>query len=103
MGQSSATGRAADTSRGSICGGLGLLRIAESIKGPRTSTIPDSSFSYNRLDGLLDLFDFLLDSDVKMGAICVNDVRLGKPESDKIIQLFKRCFARGTSAMRVCS
>ena len=52
-------------------------------------TIPDSSFSYNRLDGLLDMFDFFLASDIKMGEICVNDVRLGKPENDKIIQLLK--------------
>ena len=76
MGQLSAAGRAADTSRGSIYGGLELLRIAESIEGLRTSTVPDSSFFYNRLNGLLDLFTFLLDSDIKMGAICVNDVRL---------------------------
>ncbi|KAH9987791.1 hypothetical protein BJV77DRAFT_1024192 [Russula vinacea] len=68
------------TSKGSICGGLELLRIAESIKGVR-SNIPDRLFprgpNDNKVDGLLNLFDFLLDNGVKMGT------------RDKIIQLLK--------------
>jgi len=76
-------------SRGSICGGLELLRIAESIKGLRTSIVPDDVFPRDpddkRLDGLFTLFDFLLDNDVKMGAVSINDVRQGK--RDKIVQL----------------
>ena len=79
------------TSRGSICGGLELLRIAESIKGLRRPIAPDSDFprgpNDDKLDGLFALFDFLLDNDVKMGTIGINDVRLGK--RDKIIQLLK--------------
>jgi hypothetical protein len=79
------------TSRGSICSGLELLRIAESIKGLRSSAIPDSAFPRQpddqRLEGLFSLFDFLLDNDVKMGSISINDVRYGK--RDKIIQLLK--------------
>ena len=68
---------------------LSLVRGQMATPGLRTSTIPDNSFSYNRLDGLLDMFGFFLDSDIKIGEICVNDVRLGKPENDKIIQLLK--------------
>ena len=69
---------------------MSLVRGQMATPGLRTSiTILYSSFSYNRLDGLLDMFDFFLDRDIKTGEICVNDVRLGKPESDKIIQLFK--------------
>jgi hypothetical protein len=79
------------TSRGSICGGLELLRIAESIKGLGRPTVPDSDFPQgpndDKLDGLLALFDFLLDNDVKMGTISINDVRQGR--RDKIIQLLK--------------
>ncbi|KAH8977537.1 hypothetical protein EDB92DRAFT_1916615 [Lactarius akahatsu] len=82
-------------SKGSICGGLELLRIAESIKGLRSSSVPDSAFPRGRgrgndddkLEGLFTLFDFLLDNDVKMGTVSINDVRQGK--RDKIIQLLK--------------
>ncbi|KAH9056353.1 hypothetical protein EDB87DRAFT_1637438 [Lactarius vividus] len=81
-------------SRGSICGGLELLRIAESIKGLRSSSVPDSAFPRGRgnddddkLEGLFTLFDFLLDNDVKMGTVSINDVRQGK--RDKINQLLK--------------
>ena len=90
-------------STGSICGGLELLRLAESIKGLRSSQVPDSAFPRGRLrgdradnnddddddklDGLFTLFDFLLDNDVKMGAVSINDVRQGR--RDKIIQLLK--------------
>ena len=80
-------------SNGSVCGGLELLRIAESIKGLRSSAVPDSAFPRGRgndddkLEGLFSLFDFLLDNDVKMGAISINDVRQNK--RDKIIQLLK--------------
>jgi len=85
-------------SRGSICGGLELLRIAESIRGLRSSSVPDSAFPRGRgrgdddddddkLEGLFSLFDFLLDNDVKMGTVSINDVRQGR--RDKIIQLLK--------------
>ena len=33
------------------------------------------------------MFDFLLDNDVKMGAVSINDVRQGR--QDKIVQLLK--------------
>ncbi|KAG5716742.1 Protein pob1 [Termitomyces sp. T112] len=77
---------------GPICGGLHLLRIAESIKGKPTSPpVPDSAFPQSptddKLDGLFQLFDFLLDNDVKMGSVSINDVRQGK--RDKIVQLLR--------------
>jgi hypothetical protein len=77
---------------GPICGGLALLRIAESIRGkPSSPPVPDSAFpsdpSDDKLDGLFRLFDFLLDNDVKMGSVSINDVRQGK--RDKIFQLLK--------------
>lgn len=79
------------TPNDSVCGGLELLRIAESIKGVRTHLVPDSAFPRgphdDKLEGLFVLFDFLLDNDVKMGMISINDVRQGK--RDKIIQLLK--------------
>ncbi|KAI9462035.1 hypothetical protein F5148DRAFT_1214326 [Russula earlei] len=79
------------TSKGSVCGGLELLRIAESIKGLRASPVPDSVFPRgphdDTLEGLFSLFDFLLDNDVKMGTVSINDVRQGR--RDKIIQLLK--------------
>ncbi|KAF8914405.1 hypothetical protein CPB84DRAFT_1811707 [Gymnopilus junonius] len=77
---------------GSLCGGLALLRLAESIKGrPSSPPVPDSAFPVDanddKLDGLFRLFDFLLDNEVKMGSVSINDVRQGK--RDKIIQLLK--------------
>lgn len=79
------------TPMGNVCGGLELLRIAESIKGVRNSTVPDSAFprrpNDNTLEGLFQLFDFLLDNDVKMGTVSINDVRQGK--RDKIVQLLR--------------
>ncbi|KAI0065849.1 hypothetical protein BV25DRAFT_1913283 [Artomyces pyxidatus] len=80
-----------DTS-GPICGGLVLLRLAESIKQrPCTPPVPDNAFpsgpNDDKLDGLFRLFDFLLDNDVRMGSVSINDVRQGK--RDKIIQLLK--------------
>jgi hypothetical protein len=79
------------SSKGSVCGGLELFRIAESIRGVRSPTVPDIDFPHgpndDKLEGLFRLFDFLLDNDVKMGAISINDVRQGK--RDKIIQLLK--------------
>jgi hypothetical protein len=55
------------------------------------SNIPDRLFprgpNDNKVDGLLSLFDFLLDNGVKMGTVSINDVRQGK--RDKIIQLLK--------------
>lgn len=83
--------RITDTT-GSLCGGLALLRLAESIKGrPSSPPVLDSAFptdpSDDKLDGLFRLFDFLLDNDVKMGSVSINDVRQGKRE--KIVQLLK--------------
>ncbi|KAF8958503.1 hypothetical protein BDZ97DRAFT_1923678 [Flammula alnicola] len=77
---------------GSLCGGLALLRLAESIRGrPSSPPVPDSAFpvdpSDDKLDGLFRLFDFLLDNDVKMGSVSINDVRQGKRE--KILQLLR--------------
>ncbi|KAF5363809.1 hypothetical protein D9756_000046 [Leucocoprinus leucothites] len=77
---------------GSLCSGLALLRLAESIKGkPASPPVPDSAFpvdaSDDKLDGLFRLFDYLLDNDVKMGNVSINDVRQGK--RDKIVQLLK--------------
>ena len=77
---------------GFLCTGLGLLRIAEAIRGrPSSPPVLDSAFPVDahddKLDGLFRLFDFLLDNDVKMGSVSINDVRLGK--RDKIIQLLK--------------
>jgi len=77
---------------GSQCGGLVLLRLAESIRGrPSSPPVLDSAFpkdpSDDKLDGLFRLFDFLLDNDVKMGSVSINDVRQGK--QDKIVQLLK--------------
>jgi hypothetical protein len=77
---------------GSLCGGLALLRLAESIKGrPSSPPVPDSAFPMDatddKLDGLFRLFDFLLDNDVKMGSVSINDVRQGK--RDKVLQLIR--------------
>ena len=79
-------------SAGSLCSGLALLRLAESIKGkPASPPVPDSAFpadpNDDKLDGLFKLFDFLLDNDVKMGNVSINDVRQGK--RDKVMQLLK--------------
>jgi hypothetical protein len=81
-------------STGSLCTGLGLglLRLAESIKGkPSSPPVPDFAFPADihddNLDGLFRLFNFLLDNDVKMGSVSINDVRLGR--RDKIIQLLR--------------
>ncbi|KAF8204568.1 hypothetical protein BJ912DRAFT_938742 [Pholiota molesta] len=79
-------------SQGSLCGGLALLRLAESIKGrPSSPPVLDSAFPVDanddKLDGLFRLFDFLLDNDVKMGSVSINDVRQGK--RDKIVQLLR--------------
>lgn len=79
-------------SNGPLCGGLALLRLAESIKGrPSSPPVLDSAFPVDanddKLDGLFRLFDFLLDNDVKMGSVSINDVRQGK--RDKILQLLR--------------
>lgn len=76
----------------SICTGLHLLRIAESIKGHALSPpVSDSAFpsspSDDTLEGLFRLFDFMLDNDVRMGSVSINDVRSGK--RDKIVQILK--------------
>lgn len=77
---------------GPLCGGLGLLRLAEDIKGqPCSPPVPDSAFPSgphdDKLDGLFRLFDFLLDNDVKMGSVSINDIRQGK--RDKVVQLLR--------------
>ncbi len=66
--------------------------MAESIKGqPASPPVPDLAFPVDtndeKLDGLVKLFDFLLDNEVKIGSVSINDVRQGKKE--KIIQLVK--------------
>jgi len=75
-----------------LCGGLGLLRIAESIRGrPSSPPVLDSWFpsspADDKLDGLFKLFDFLLDNEVKMGSVSINDIRQGK--RDKVLQLLR--------------
>ena len=81
-------------STGVLCTGLGLglHRLAESIKGqPSSPPVLDSAFPSDihddKLDGLFRLFDFLLDNDVKIGSVSINDVRLGK--RDMIMQILK--------------
>lgn len=76
----------------SDCGGLNLMRIAESIKGkPASPPVPDSLFpsgpTDERLDGLFSLFDFLLNNDIHLGTVSINDIRHGR--QDKIVQLLK--------------
>ncbi|KAG8738831.1 polar growth protein [Ceratobasidium sp. 414] len=74
----------------SMASGLILFRLAEAIK-ETDSSVPDSAFPQgpgdDRLDGLFKLFDFLLDNDVRMGAVSINDVRSGNGE--KIAQLVR--------------
>ncbi|QRV73324.1 SH3 domain protein [Ceratobasidium sp. AG-Ba] len=74
----------------SMASGLILFRLAEAIK-ESDSGVPDSAFPRgpgdDRLDGLFKLFDFLLDNDVRMGAVSINDVRNGNGE--KIAQLVR--------------
>lgn len=77
---------------GPLCGGLALLRLAESIRGkPSSPPVPDSAFpsgpNDDKLDGLFKLFDFLLDNDVKTGSVSINEVRQGRRE--KIVQLMR--------------
>jgi hypothetical protein len=77
---------------GSLCGGLALLRIAESIKGyPCSPPIPDSAFptdpNDDKIEGLFKFFDFLIDNEVKIGTVSINDVRQGNRE--KILQIIK--------------
>ncbi|KEP48673.1 SH3 domain-binding protein 2 pleckstrin-like (PH) domain protein [Rhizoctonia solani 123E] len=74
----------------SMASGLVLFRLAEAIKEV-DSGVSDSVFPQgpgdDRLDGLFKLFDFLLDNDVRMGAVSINDVRNGNAE--KIAQLVR--------------
>ena len=77
---------------GSLCGGLTLLRLAESIKGyPCSPPIPDSAFPVDpnddKIEGLFKFFDFLIDNEVKIGTVSINDVRQGNRE--KILQIIK--------------
>ena len=76
----------------SNCGGLILMRIAESVKGkPASPPVLDSSFPSgpydDKLDGLFSLFDFLLNNDIHLGTVTINDIRHGR--KDKIIQVLK--------------
>jgi hypothetical protein len=76
----------------SDCGGLNLMRIAESIKGKarltaRSRHLVPVRTDDDKLDGLFSLFDFLLNNDVHLGGVSINDIRQGK--KDKIIQLLK--------------
>jgi len=71
---------------------LSLFRLTEKIKGrPCDPPVPDSVFptgpSDDKLDGLFQLFDLLLEEGVKMGNVSINDVRQGK--EDKIVQILK--------------
>ncbi|KAG6912142.1 hypothetical protein DXG01_017098, partial [Tephrocybe rancida] len=58
---------------------------------PASPPVLDSAFPQgpadDKLDGLFQLFDFLLDNEVKMGSVSINDVRQGK--RDKILQLIR--------------
>lgn len=77
---------------GSLCGGLNLLRLAESVKGyPCSPPIPDSAFptdaNDDKIEGLFKFFDFLIDNEVKIGTVSINDVRQGNRE--KILQIMK--------------
>jgi len=79
----------------SLSSGLILFRLAESIKYGRNAAsariqspipgdpvVPDSLFDGGdeRIDGLMKLFDFLLDNDVKLSGISMADIRDGRSE-----------------------
>ncbi|TDL30064.1 hypothetical protein BD410DRAFT_759246 [Rickenella mellea] len=77
---------------GPMYSGLALFRLAEGIKGmPSDPPISDSVFpsgpNDDRVEGLIILFDFLLDNDVKMGSVSINDIKYGK--RDKVVQVLK--------------
>ncbi|CUA76194.1 hypothetical protein RSOLAG22IIIB_12110 [Rhizoctonia solani] len=67
----------------SMSSGLILFRLAESIKevdpGVSDSVFPQGPGD-ELLHGLFKLFDFLLDNDVRMGAVSINDLRNGNAE-----------------------
>ncbi|KAG8755383.1 polar growth protein [Serendipita sp. 396] len=84
----------------SLSSGLILFRLAESIKygrelatvrlrspSPDDPIVPDKLFDDGdeRIDGLMKLFDFLVDNDVKLSGISMADVKQGR--SEKIIAL----------------
>ncbi|PVG03581.1 hypothetical protein CPB86DRAFT_804075 [Serendipita vermifera] len=86
----------------SLSSGLILFRLAESIKygrevanarlrspSPGDPTVPDNFFDNGeeRVEGLIKLFDFLLDNDVKLSGITMADIKEGR--SDKIITLVR--------------
>lgn len=86
----------------SLSSGLILFRLAESIKygrdyasarlrspSPDDPIVPDHLFDNQeeRIDGLMKLFDFLVDNDVKLSGISLADVRDARP--DKIIALVR--------------
>jgi len=86
----------------SLSSGLILFRLAESIKygqdianarlrspSPDDPLVPDKLFEggEDRIDGLMKLFDFLLDNDVKLSGISMADIKEGR--TDRIIALLK--------------
>jgi hypothetical protein len=86
----------------SLSSGLILFRLAESIKygqdlanarirnpSPDDPLVPDKLFEggEDRIDGLMKLFDFLLDNDVKLSGISMADIKEGR--SEKIITLLR--------------
>ena len=77
--------------RGSICGGLELLQIADSIKDIRSRSIPEGVISrgpdQETLEGLFSLVDFLLGEEDKSGTVDRNDLRRSK--RDKIFQMLR--------------
>jgi hypothetical protein len=77
---------------GQVASGLQIMRLAEAIKGNSASPpVLDSAFPSGpedeELEGLVRLFDFLLDSGVRFKSVTVNDVRYGR--KDKILQLLQ--------------
>jgi hypothetical protein len=72
---------------------LALFRMAESIRGyPASPPVPDFVFPSGPSDdksveGLLTLFDFLVNNEVKIGSVSINDIKLQRP--DKVAQIVK--------------
>ena len=94
----------------SLSSGLILFRLAESIKygregasarirspTPSDPVVPDSLFDNGeeRIDGLMKLFDFLLDNDVKLSGISMADVREGRTEKvSALVRSMKQWYDR---------
>lgn len=77
--------------RGSICSGLELLQIADSIKDIKSRRTPEGVLSrgldQETLEGLFSLVDFLVGEEVKSGAVDFDDLRRSK--RDKIFQMLR--------------